>query len=196
MSKYGVRTAALLAAVVAMLALSLAAAGAANAVKRTNYCDITDSWGGPFAGGFPGDQGVVVFDIFKQVPGNKGNDGSEDFAAAAQAARGLGNAGQGSKYHFRWVTTAVTNGATAEGHGFLFVQPDSATFVIAGHGSHPIGGKFKLDAQGDVNCVDEEGQSAGAEFQLRFNNGMMSDEGNVSLMRCEDVESCEGGEDT
>jgi hypothetical protein len=201
MTRLGVRLVALLGAAVAMLALSLAVAGVANADRRTNYCDVTDSWGGPFEGGFPGDQGVVVFDIFNQVPpAPSNNDGSEDFALLTQLASGLGNAGEGDKYHFRWVTTAVTNGATASGHGFVFVLPDSATFVIAGHGEHPLGGTFKLDAQGDVFCggppSDQEGYAANAMFHVEFNNQMISeDDGMVTLARCEDVESCEGGGD-
>jgi hypothetical protein len=201
MTRFGVRLAALLGAAVAMLVLSLAAASVASADQRANYCDVTDSWGGPFAGGFPGDQGVVVFDIFNQVPpAPSNNDGSEDFALLTQVASGLGNAGEGDKYHFRWVTTAVTNGATASGHGFIFVMPSSATFVIAGHGSHPLGGMFKLTAEGDVFCggspSHQEGYAADAMFHVEFNNQMIQeDDGAVFLTRCEDVESCEGESD-
>ena len=181
--------------------LALAAATTATADPRQNYCDVTDSWSGPFAGGFPGDQGVVVFDIFNQVPPAPSNDdGSEDFALLTQLASGLGNAGEGDKYHFRWVTTAVTNGAMASGHGFVFVLPNSATFVIAGHGEHPLGGTFKLEAQGDVFCggspSHQEGYAAQGMFHVEFNNQMIQeDDGVVSLTRCEDVESCEGESD-
>ncbi len=179
---YKLRLVALTGAAVAMLLLALGAAGVASADPRANYCDVEDLWGGPFSGALPGNQGVVVFDIFNQAPPRMtDDDGSEDFALASAMA-GLGNA---------FETVLVTNGAMAKGHGFLFVLPGSAAFVIAGHGDHPLIGQFKLSAEGEVLCVAEEGQAADAMFHFRSNSGLM-DEGFVGLARCEDVESCEG----
>ena len=185
---------ALTAAVAAALLLALGAgvASADPVGPRENVCDVTDLWGGFFAGTLPGNQGFVAFDIFNQAPPAKeDDDGSGDFGLATELAAGLGNAGEGDKYHFQWETVFVSNMATAQGHGFLFVLPSSATFVIAGHGDHPLGGSFKLIGEGDVVCVNEEGTAAPAMFHLRFANGM-TDDGGVGLARCEDVETCEG----
>ena len=134
----------------------------------------------------------MVFDIYNQAPPVSGdNDGTEDFALATQLAAGLGNAGEGDKYHFRWKTVLVSNGATAQGHGFLFVLPGSSTFVIAGHGDHPLVGSFKLSGEGDVVCVGGQGTAAPAMFHLSFANGL-SDNGGVELARCQEVDTCEG----
>jgi hypothetical protein len=196
MSRFGVRLAALLGAAVAMLMLSLAAAGVANADRRANFCDVTDSWGGPFAGGFPGDQGVVVFDIFNQVPPAPSNDdGSEDFALVTQLANGLGNAGEGDKYHFRFETVLVSSGANARGHGFLFVPADTgvATFVVAGTGMHPIGGSFKFSGGGDVECAAEEAVAAQANAHVDYQNAP-DDDPFVNMARCPD--GAEPGDET
>jgi hypothetical protein len=185
---YKLRAVALAAVAAATLLFALVAAGAARADgegPRANVCDVEKIWGGPFAGTLPGNQGAVLFEIFNQAPPvPEDDDGSGDFTLVSQTASGLGNAGEGDKYHFLWTTEFVSNGATAQGHGFLFVLPSSATFVIAGHGSHPLGGSFNLSGEGDVACFAGEGMAADAMFHLRFASGM-EDDGGVVLARCD-----------
>ena len=189
------RLAALAGAAVAALLFAFVATGVARADgvgPRMNVCNVENLWGGFFAGALPTDQGFVVFDIYNErPPAMTDDDGSADFALASLMATGLGNAGEGDKYHFLWTTLFVSNGATAQGHGFLFVMPSSATFVIAGHGSHPLAGQFKLTGEGDVVCTNEQGTAGDAMFHIRFANGLM-DDGGVVLARCEAVETCEG----
>src|SRR5207247_9798672 len=119
-------------------------------------------WAASVFGTMPGNQGEAFFNIFNEAPPmTADNDGSDSFALATQLALGLGNAGQGDKYHFRFETTLVSNGATASGHGFLCVGPTSASFVVAGKGTHPLAGPgltpgwFTLAGGGDIQCVAE-----------------------------------------
>jgi hypothetical protein len=175
------------------LVFALATVGVASADPRSDYCDVEDLWGGFFVGTLPGNQGFVTFDIFNQQPPDPAHDdGSEDFALASQLALGLGNAGEGDKYHFQWTTVLVSNGATARGHGFLFVMGSTATFVIAGRGEHPLVGRFNLTGEGELACFAEEGTAGMAMFHLRFANGMMDDGTVPTMARCENVETCEG----
>jgi hypothetical protein len=186
-------------ATAATLLLALGAAGTAGADPRANYCDVEALWGGFFGGTLPGNQGFVAFRIFNQAPpAPSDDDGSEAFALASQLATqialGLGNAGEGDKYHFRFETVLVTNGATAQGHGFLFVPADTgmATFVIAGKGTHPMGGgivpptegSFKLSGGGDVDCVAAEAVGAQANVDVAYEDGMTDEDVFVNMARC------------
>jgi len=179
--------------VLAALLAALFAGGVpkARGDSGPNVCDVQGPWGGFFTGTLPGDQGTVVFNIYNQAPPvASDDDGSTDYALASQLANGLGNAGEGQKYHFLFTTTLVTNQAVAQGHGFLFVMGTEATFVIAGHGDHPLYGPFKLTAEGSISCANGQGTLGNAMFHLRFNNGM-SDDGGVVLAKCQSpTENC------
>src|SRR5436309_1102221 len=86
----------------------------AYAAPRANFCNVENLWAASAFGSMPGNQGAVFFNIFNEAPpATADNDGSESYALATQLALGLGNAGQGDKYHFRFETTLVSNGATA-----------------------------------------------------------------------------------
>jgi hypothetical protein len=186
-------------ATAATLLLALGAAGTAGADPRANYCDGQGLWAASFfSAGIS--NGAVFFDIFNQAPpAPSDDDGSEEFALAsqlaAQVALGLGNAGEGDKYHFRFETVLVAGGATARGHGFLFVREPTAlptaTFVVAGKGDgHPVGGSFKLSGGGDVTCVAEEATVADAQdVVVEYENGM-TDDVFVNMARCPDPEEC------
>jgi hypothetical protein len=178
-------------ALVALLAVLFGGGLArADGDSGANVCDVQGLWGGSFTGTLLGDQGVVVFNIYNQrPPAASDDDGSADYALASQLANGLGNAGEGEKYHFLFTTTLVTNQAVAQGHGFLFVMGSEAMFVIAGHGDHPLYGPFKLTAEGSISCVNGQGTFGDATFHLRFTNGM-SDDGAVGLAKCESAENC------
>jgi hypothetical protein len=197
---YKLRLAVLTCATAATLLLALVAAGTTGAVPRTNYCDVENLWAAIASGGTSGlSNGAVTFNIFNQTPPAPSNDdGSEAFALASQLATqvalGLGNAGAGDKYHFRFETVADVPGATARGHGFLFVPdpPSVATFVIAGKGTHPMGGpggtpgSFKLSGGGDVFCnAFEEAFAADAEVVVEYENGMTDNGVNVVMFRPE-----------
>ena len=191
-------------ATAATLLLALMAAGTAGADPRAKYCDGQGLWAAAFAS-LGISNGTVSFDIFNQEPpAPSDDDGSESFALASQLATqvalGLGNAGEGDKYHFRFETRAVSSGASAQGHGFLFVMAetglDAATFVIAGKGTHPLGGpgltpgSFKLSGGGTVDCVGSEATSADANVDVAYENGM-TDDTNVAMARCTEPEGCE-----
>jgi hypothetical protein len=183
------RAVALVCAAAATLLLAFAAAGVARAEPRMAACDVEGLWTGQFVGTMSG-TAPVAFRISNQAPpAPEDDDGSEDFARAAELATGLGNAGEGDKYHFRWTT--VISLAEAQGHGFLFIMPDglSATFVVAGHGFHPAFGTFTLTGGGDVVCFAGEGIAADAMMvHVRYSNDM-TEEGAVPAMpRClEDI---------
>lgn len=193
---YKLKVVVLAGAAVATLLFALVAAGVARADSPpANVCDVENLWAASvFSAGLS--NGEAFFDIFNQAPPTKeDDDGSEAFGLATQIALGLGNAGEGDKYHFRFETVLVTpSGATARGHGFLFV-PDSgmATFVIAGKGTHPLGGPgatpgtFTLMGGGDVVCVAEEGTVADAMVDVAYENGM-TDDAFVNMVHCVDPE--------
>jgi hypothetical protein len=196
---YKFRLAVLTCATAATLLLALGAAGTAGADPRASYCDGQGLWAASVFGGARSN-GAVFFDIFNQAPpAPSDDDGSEEFALASelatQVALGLGNAGEGDKYHFRFETVLVTNGATAQGHGFLFVPADTgmATFVIAGKGTHPMGGgivpptegSFKLSGGGDVDCVAAEAVGAQANVDVAYEDGMTDEDVFVNMARCE-----------
>jgi hypothetical protein len=144
-----------------------------------NTCNVEDLWGGFFAGSTLA--GFVAFDIFNQAPPSPSDDdGSTDFALASAMANGLGNAGVGEKFHFLFDTVFVNTLATAQGHGFLFVSGDTATFLIAGHGDQPGFGMF-------------QGIAGPEMFQLDFPSSGMSGTGVVGLTHCrgETVEECQ-----
>jgi hypothetical protein len=176
---YKLRLAVLTCAATATVLLALVAAGVAGADPRANFCDVEDLWAASvFSAGLS--NGAAFFDIFDQAPPAKeDNDGSETF----QIALGLGNAGEGDKYHFRFETVLVSSGATARGHGFLFVTDSGlATFVIAGRGTHPLGGpgltpgSFTVTGGGEVVCVADEGTTATADnVRVEYENGMTDD---------------------
>jgi hypothetical protein len=195
---YKLRLVVLTCATAATLLLALGAAGTAGADPRANYCDGQGLWAAAVGGGARSN-GAVFFDIFNQTPpAPTDDDGSEEFALASQLATqvalGLGNAGEGDKYHFRFETVLVASGATARGHGFLFVPADSgiATFVIAGKGTHPMGGgvvpptegSFKLSGGGDVFCAAKEATGASANVDVAYEDGMTDNDVNVEMARC------------
>src|SRR5438552_111846 len=177
------RLAVLTAAAAGTLLLALVAAGVAGADgPRTNVCDVQDLWAASAFGTVPGNQGAVFFNIFNQEPAAMAsNDGSETFALADQLALGLGNAGEGDKYHYQVETVLVSNGATLKGHGFLFV-PDSgmATFVIAGKGTHPLAnhgtpGSITVSGSGNITCVDGKATVANAHIKVVWQDGTTDD---------------------
>jgi hypothetical protein len=185
------------AAAVLLLAFA-AAAGVARAEPRMNACDVQDLWGGFFTGDQSGGA-LVTFEIFNQAPpAPEDDDGSGDFALAAQLASGLGNAGEGDKYHWLFETVLLEIGATAKGHGFLFVPSSTgeATFVVAGHGEHMAFGNFTLTGGGTVDCLAGEGRMAHSMMvHVQYQNGTEED-GTVPFMaRCEEFEGCEGSPD-
>jgi hypothetical protein len=166
-----------------------------------NVCDVEGLWAALAFGGGTRSNGEVNFDIFNQVPpAPEDDDGSESFALATQLALGLGNAGEGDKYHFRFQTVLVTNGATARGHGFLFVPSSGmAAFVIAGKGTHPMGGgdvpptpgSFKVSGSGNVQCVNGEGTSAFANnVHVEYEDGT-TEEPSVTMAHCPPDGPCE-----
>jgi hypothetical protein len=203
---YKLRLVVLTCATAATLLLALGAAGTAGADPRANYCDGQGLWAAAVGGGESGrSNGTVFFDIFNQTPPAPSNDdGSEEFTLASQLATqvalGLGNAGEGDKYHFRFETVIVSSGATARGHGFLFVPADTgvATFVIAGKGTHPMGGgsvpptegSFKLSGGGDVDCVLAEATGAQANVDVAYEDGMTDEGVFVNMVRCSESEGC------
>jgi hypothetical protein len=198
---YKLRLAVLTCATAATLLLALGAAGTAGADPRASYCDGQGLWAASVLGGTSGrSEGTAFFDIFNQTPpAPSDDDGSEEFALASQLATqvalGLGNAGAGDKYHFRFETVLVEpSGATARGHGFLFVPADTgiATFVIAGKGTHPMGGgnvpptegSFKLSGGGDVDCFLAEATGAQANVDVAYEDGMTDEGVFVNMARC------------
>jgi hypothetical protein len=190
----GVATAMLLLAVVAAGAVGT---GTAVAEPRQNFCDVENVWAAhAFSVGLS--NGVVFFEIFNQAPpAPEDDDGSEAFALASQLGLGLGNAGEGDKYHFSYETVdpLVSTGVTSRGHGFLFVPADTgiATFVVAGHGQHPVGGNFTLTGGGDVECASGEALSAQANVHVDYQNAE-DDDPSVNMARCpEDAEPGEEG---
>jgi hypothetical protein len=177
----------------ATLALALVAAGVAGADSpRANFCDVEDVWAAAAGGTVPGNQGAVFFNIFNQAPPEmEDDDESETFELATQLALGLGNAGEGDKYHWQVETVLVTNGATLRGHGFLFV-PDSgmATFVVAGKGTHPLAdegspGSITVSGGGTVACVAEEGMLADADVAVVWEDGTTDENVSVEMAHCE-----------
>jgi hypothetical protein len=186
------RLIALTGATAAVLLTALAAAGVAGADSpRANFCDVEDLWAAAAGGSVPGNQGAVFFNIFNQAPPEKeDDDGSESFDLATQMALGLGNAGEGDKYHWQVETVLVTNGATLRGHGFLFV-PDSglATFVVAGKGTHPLAdggtpGSITVSGGGTVACVAEEGTLADADVEVVWEDGTTDENVSVEMAHC------------
>jgi uncharacterized membrane protein len=190
---FKLRRAALAGAAVATVLLALAAAGVARADgggQHQNACDVENLWAASFfSAGIS--NGAVFFDIFNQAPPTKEDEETEAFTLAIQL--GLGNAGMGDKYHFQFETAFVSGGAMARGHGFLFVPADTgvATFVIAGRGTHPLGGDFRLMGGGDVDCVAGEGTAAQANVHVDYQNAP-DDDPFVNMARCaSETEGCE-----
>ena len=180
--------------------LATAAAGVARAEPPKNVCNVEDLWAASVFGGVLSN-GAVVFGIFNQAPpAPEDNDGSESFALATQLTLGLGNAAEGDKYHFRFQTVAVSSGATARGHGFLFVPASApAAFVIAGKGTHPLGGSgvpptpgsFKLSGNGMVECAAGEGTTAQAMVVVEYENGITDNNVFVNMVHCIPDGPCE-----
>jgi hypothetical protein len=138
-------------------------------------CNVNGLWGGIFEGALPGDQGAVFFEIFDQQPAgdddgddNGGDDGDDD---------------GGASFSFRWRTTFVSNGATAQGTGELHVSPAAASFSISGSGTHPVFGDFSLSAAGTVTCAGGQGTQANGTYEITFDNGL-TDQGTVVLVHC------------
>jgi hypothetical protein len=175
----------------ATLLLALFAGPVAGVSPRANFCDVEDVWAAAAGGSVPGNQGAVFFNIFNQAPpAEEDDDGSETFALATQLALGLGNAGEGDKYHWQVETVFVTNTATLRGHGFLFV-PDSglATFVIAGKGTHPLAdegspGSYTVSGGGTVACAAEEGTLAHADVEVVWEDGTTDEDVSVEMAHC------------
>jgi hypothetical protein len=187
------------AAAATLLLAFAAAAGVARAEPRMNACDVQDLWGGFFAGDQSG-AAFVTFEIFNQAPpAPEDDDGSADFTLAAEQAAGLGNAGEGDKYHWQFETVLLEIGATAKGHGFLFVPSSTGTaeFVVAGHGEHMAFGHFTLTGGGTVDCLGGEGRFAhNVMVHVQYQDGTEED-GTVPFMgRCDEIEGgCEGNPD-
>jgi hypothetical protein len=167
-----------------------------------NVCDVEGLWAavaGSPSEGSGRSNGTVFFDIFNQVPpAPEDNDASETYALATQLALGLGNAGEGDKYHFRFQTVLVASGAMAQGHGFLFVPSSTglATFVVAGKGTHPFGrgltegeGWFKLSGGGNVTCALGEGTDSRADVNVEYEDGE-TEKANVFMVHCPPGEPC------
>lgn len=186
------RLVALTCTIAAMLLLALVAARVASADPRMNVCDVEDLWAASAFGSVPGNQGAVFFNIYNQAPPTQeDDDGDETFDLAAELALGLGNAGEGDKYHWQVETVLVTNGATLKGHGFLFV-PDSgmATFVVAGKGTHPLAdegmpGSITVAGGGDIACVAGEGTLADANIEVVWEDGTTDENVFVNMAHCE-----------
>lgn len=176
------------AAVTILLAYAAAGAGVAQADPRANTCDVEGLWGGFYAG-TGGTAGPVTFEIFNQAPpAPEDDDGSESFALASAMASGLGNAGEGDKYHWRFETVLAT-GATAKGHGFLFVEASTglATFVVAGQGEHVLRGNFTLTGRGTVDCADGRATSANVTMiHVSYQDGTEEDGSVPAMARCDE----------
>ena len=190
-----VKAVALAGAAAAMLLLALVAAGVARADgggQHQNACDVENLWAASFfSAGLS--NGAAFFDIFNQAPPTMEDEETEAFSLVTQL--GLGNAGMGDKYHFQFETVLVTSGAMARGHGFLFVPADTgvATFVIAGRGTHPLGGDFRLMGGGDVDCVAGEGMDAQANVHVDYQNAP-DDDPFVNMARCASSECAPPGD--
>lgn len=185
----------------ATLLVALVAPATVSTQPRANFCDVENLWAATVSSLDVRSNGAVVFSIFNQAPlAPEDNDGSESFALASKIALGLGNAGEGDKYHFRFQTLTVSSGATARGHGFLFVPAETgmATFVVAGKGTHPLGGgmvpptpgSFKLSGSGSVACAMGQGTGATAFVDVQYQDGTPPDNSAVTMVRCTSAADC------